>query len=97
MDFFSRLIEAFFSWSEIAWIRWIRDLHTFIGRPYFFNKMTMVRVEGGQEAKIILEYNDLMVERVGEIGYDITVPDQAIRMFAVSCIASDEFGLDDEQ
>lgn len=97
MNFISRLIEATFSWLEIAWIRWIRDLHSFIGKPFFFSKITMVSVEGGQDAKIILEYNNVMVERVGEIGYDITIPDQAIRMFAVSCIASDELGLDDDE
>lgn len=98
MNFISRVVEAFFSWLEIGWIRTIRNLHTFIGRPYLFSKITMVQVDGGgQDAKIILEYNDVMVERVGEIGYDITIPDVAIRMFAVSLIASDELGIDEDE
>ncbi len=97
MEFIARVIEAFFSWAELFWIRRIRDLHSFIGRPYLFSKITMITVGGGQDAKIILEYNDLMVERIGEIGYDITVPETGIRMFTVSCVASDEVGLEDDE
>lgn len=92
----ARLIDAFFRAVELSWIRFIRDLHSFAGRPYFFNKITLVTVDGEQQATTILEFNEQMVIRLSEIGYDTEVPEEAVRMFVVSCVAPEEFGFDDE-
>ncbi len=96
MNFLSRLFDAFLSTCELSWIRFVRDLHTYAGRPYYFSKITMITMDGEQQAKAILEYNEIMVQRLQEIGYDITYPDTAVQMFTVSCVAPEEFGFDDE-
>lgn len=97
MNFLSRLLDAFFSAWELSWIRFVRDLHTFAGRPYYFNKITMINIDGDQQAKAILEYNDIMVQRLEEIGYNADYPENAVRMFTVSCVAPEEFGFDDDE